>query len=332
MTVAVTGASGFIGSSVVRQLLEQGRSVRAIIEPGANTKNLDALPQGSLDRVTVDVCDGPGMTRALSGCESLYHLAAIYRLWMPDPDLIFRVNLEGTTATMLAASKAGIKRIVYTSSIAAVGLHADGRPSDETVAYNLWDVANDYILTKHLSERIALKFASDGMPIVVVNPGLPFGPGDLAPTPTGKIIIAILKGELPGVTGGGFAAIDVDDCAKGHLLAEEKGRVGERYILINHNITYRDFFALVGEVANRKVINVALPNAATSLYAMLAEKYADNISRKEPTATVRAMRYAQQNVFFDNTKARTELGLPTRPLRETIQRAISFFQEVGYAS
>jgi dihydroflavonol-4-reductase len=256
----------------------------------------------------------------------------VYRIWLPDPDVIFRVNLEGTTATLLAAAKAGVKRIVYTSSIAAVGMHADGRPSDETVAYNLWDVSNDYILTKHLSERIAHKFASDGLPIVIVNPGFPFGPGDRAPTPTGKIILSILKGDLPGVTGGGFSAIDVDDCAKGHLLAEEKGRIGERYLLVNHNVTYRDFFALVGDVAQRKVINVTLPDAATSLYGLLAEKYADNISRKEPTATVRAMRYAQQNVFFDNTKARTELGLPSRPLRESIQRAIEFFKEIGYAS
>lgn len=328
--VAVTGASGFIGSAVVRQLLAQGRSVRALVEPGMRTENLDDFPVDKVDRVVVDVCDGVGMAHALSGCEALYHLAAVYKLWLPDPDLIYRVNLEGTTATLLAAAKAGVKRIVYTSSIAAVGIHWDGRPADETVAYNLWDVANDYILTKHLSERIALKFAVDGLPVVVVNPGFPFGPGDRAPTPTGKIVLAILRGDVPGVTRGGFSAIDVDDCAAGHVLAEEKGRVGERYLLVNHNVTFKDFVALVGDVTNKKVINYPLPDAATSAFGYLWELYADKYSQREPLTTYRSVKYGQNLVFYDNTKARTELGLPTRPLRETVERAVRFFQENGF--
>lgn len=327
-TVAVTGATGFIGSAVVRKLVERGRTVRALVEPGAPTKNLDALGS-KVERVTVDVCDGAAMERALDGCRALYHLAAIYRTWLPDPEVIYRVNLEGTTATLLAAQKAKVERVVYTSSIAAVGLREDGKPSDESVPFNLWDVANDYILTKYLSERIAMNFARSGLPIVVVNPGFPFGPGDVAPTPTGKIILALLKGQVPGVGPGGFSAIDVDDVAEGHIRAEEKGRIGERYILANHNVTLKELFEMVGALGNVKVPTLPLPKTLSLAMAFGMEMWADHVSRKEPPATYKALRYAQQNVFFDNTKARTELGLPQTPLADSIARSITWFRENG---
>jgi dihydroflavonol-4-reductase len=327
--VAVTGAAGFIGSAVVRQLLEQGREVRALLEPGARTDNLDDLPGARVDRVTVDVTDGAGMRRALSGCSSLYHLAAVYKLWLPHPELIYKVNLEGTTATLLAAQAAGVERIVYTSSIAAVGLRGEGLPSDESVDFNLWDIANEYILTKHLSERIAMQFAAAGLPIVVVNPGFPFGPRDRAPTPTGKIILSVLRGEVPGYTSGGFAAIDVDDCAAGHLRAEERGRVGERYILTSHNVSFREFLDLVARVAGVKAPSVRLPDSISSAVALGFELFADRISHQEPRATYRSVRYAQREVYFDNRKARTELGLPTRPLAESVERAVTFFRTAG---
>ena len=239
MLAAVSGATGVIGSAVVRKLLADGRPVRALCEPRAPTRNLDALDatrrQGPVERVTVDVCDLAGMKRALAGASAYYHLAAIYRVWNPDPRAIYRVNLEGTTTSLLAAQAAGVGRIVYTSSIAAVGLPPDGRPADETVAFNLHDIADEYILTKHLSERIAMRFA-EVLPVVVVNPAFPFGPGDIAPTPTGKIILKLLRGEVPAVGPGGFCAVDVDDVAAAHVAAETRGRVGERYILGNHNV------------------------------------------------------------------------------------------------
>lgn len=327
-TVAVTGATGFIGSAVVRKLVERGRDVRALIEPGASTKNIDALG-AKVERVTVDVCDGAAMERALSGCQSLYHLAAIYRTWLPDPKIIYRVNLEGTTNTLLAAKKAKVERIVYTSSIAAVGLREDGKPSDETVEFNHWDLANDYILTKYLSERIAMNFAASGMPIVVVNPGFPFGAGDLAPTPTGKIILALLREQIPGVGTGGFAAIDVEDVAEGHILAEEKGQIGERYILANHNVTMKELFELVSKLGKVKCPSLPMPKALSLAVAFGLEKWADHISHEEPPATYKALRYAQQNVFFDNTKARNELGLPQTPLAESLTRSIEWFRAQG---
>jgi dihydroflavonol-4-reductase len=330
MLAAVSGASGFIGSAVVRALLAEGRPVRALIEPGARTTALDDLPSGSVERVTVDVCDRKGMTEALRGAASYFHLAAIYRIWNPDPSIIYRVNLEGTTASMLAAQDAKVARVVYTSSIAAVGLRGDGRPSDETEPFNLYDIANEYILTKYLSERIAMRFA-ETMPIVVVNPAFPFGPRDLAPTPTGKILLSLLKGEMPGVSEGGFCAIDVEDVAFGHLAAEKLGRVGERYILGDHNVTFREFFELVGEVANVKVPKLPIPSALAQGIGMGMELWAKKVSHAEPRATKKAIEYMQKLAFFDASKSRRELGLKSRPLAGSIDRAVRYFREHGMA-
>jgi dihydroflavonol-4-reductase len=310
---------------VVRGLLAQGRQVRALIEPGASQVALDELGT-AVDRVVVDVVDGPAMTRALGGCEAFYHLAAVYKIWAKDPEIIYRVNLEGTTASLLAAQQARVGRVVYTSSIAAVGLRQDGSPSDETVPFNLWPLASPYVATKHLSERIALQFAASGLPLVVVNPAMPFGPGDRAPTPTGRILLGLLRGEIPGYTTGGLSIIDVDDCAAGHLLAEERGRQGERYLLTNHNVTVRDFLQQAATIAGGRVPRLPIPSLAAQAAGLGMELWADHLSGREPQATLQAVRYAQQTAFFDNRKARTELGLPTRPLAETIERAVSFFR------
>lgn len=324
--VAVTGATGLIGSAVVRQLVAAGRDVRALVEPGARAENLDELASARVDRVTADVTDAAAMRRALDGCEALYHLAAVYKVWAPDPSIIHRVNVEGTLTTLLAAQAAGVRRIVHTSSIAAVGLRDDGRPGDETCAFNLWPIANAYVLSKHLSERVALNAAAAGLPVVVVNPGFPFGPGDRAPTPTGRIVLSVLRGEVPATSAGGFAAIDVDDCAAGHLAAEERGRVGERYLLVNHNVTFHDF---VTEVARRAGVHgprVRVPRQAAWALGLAYELVADHVTHVEPPATYRAVRYATRDAFFDNAKARRELSLPTRPLADTIDRAIAFFR------
>jgi dihydroflavonol-4-reductase len=330
MVTAVSGAGGFIGSAVVRRLCEQGRSVRALVEPGAPTKNLDDLPPGQVEKVTVDVCDFPAMTSALRGATAYYHLAAIYRVWLPDPALIYRVNIEGTTNSLLAAQAAGVAKVVYTSSIAAVGLRADGTPSDETIPFNLYDIANEYLLTKYLSERIALRFA-EVLPVVVVNPAFPFGPRDIGPTPTGRILLSLLRGEIPGVGPGGFCAIDVDDVAAGHVAAETRGRVGERYILGDHNVTFREFFDTVAQVAGVKSPRVPIPSVVGRGIALGMELYADHVSHAEPRATYKAIRYMQKNAFFDPAKARRELGLPTRPLTDSIERAVRWFRDAGMA-
>jgi dihydroflavonol-4-reductase len=333
MPAAVSGATGFIGSAVVRRLVGQGRPVRALCEPGAPTRNLDLLaalsgPGLPVERVSVDVCDLEGMKRALAGCEVYYHLAAIYRLHNPDPRPIYRVNVEGTTTALLAAQAAGVGKVVYTSSIAAVGLRDDGRPSDETVAFNLHDIADAYMLTKHLSERIALRFA-ETLPVVVVNPAFPFGQGDVAPTPTGRIMLSVLRGELPGTGPGGFCAIDVDDVAAAHVAAETRGRVGERYILGNHNVTFRAFADLVAEVAGVPRPRLRLPGFVPRNVARGMEIWSDRVSHRQPQATVKAIAYVQRCPFFDAGKARRELGLPCTPLRTSIERAVQFFRDEG---
>ncbi|MBX3190866.1 MAG: NAD-dependent epimerase/dehydratase family protein [Labilithrix sp.] len=324
VAVAVTGATGFIGSAVVRKLLEQKRTVRCLVEPGANAANLDGLP---VERVSVDVTDFPGMKRALEGCSSLFHLAAIYKTWLRDEEIIHRVNVEGTTATLLAAQHAKVKRVVYTSSIAAIGLASGGRGlADESTKFNLFDVANPYILTKWQSERIAMRFAESGLPVVIVNPAFPFGPRDIAPTPTGGIILALLRRQVPAVTPGGICTIDVDDCAEAHLLAEERGRVGERYILGNDNVTMKELFEITAKVANVPCPKLPMPGVLAAGVALGMELWADHVSHKEPPATYRSMRYTQRNAFFSNAKAKRELGLRTRPLEETIARAVEWFR------
>jgi len=330
MLAAVSGSTGFIGSAVVRTLVAAGRPVRALCEPGASTRNLEGLPAGAVERVDVDVCDLDGMKRALAGCSAYYHLAAIYRVWNPDPRAIYRVNVEGTTTALLAAQAAGVGRVVYTSSIAAVGLHADGRPSDETVAWNLQDIADEYILTKHLSERIALAFARV-LPVVVVNPAFPFGPGDLAPTPTGKIILGLLRGEVPGTGPGGFCAVDVDDVAQAHVAAETRGRVGERYLLGNHNVGFADFAALVAEVSGVAPPRLHVPGVVALGVARGMEIWSARVSHREPQGTVKAIEYLQRFASFDPAKARRELGFPCTPLRTSVERAVEFFRAQGMA-
>jgi dihydroflavonol-4-reductase len=326
---AVSGATGFIGSAVVRKLLADGRPVRLLIEPGASLKNLDDLPHDKVERVTVDVCDHHAMTAALQGAAAYYHLAAIYKLWVPDPRAIYRVNIEGTTASLLAAQAAGVRRVVYTSSIAAVGYHPDGQPADETTEFNNFDIANEYILTKFLSERIAMQFAAAGLPVVVVNPAFPFGPRDIGPTPTGASILALLRKKVPAIGEGGLCAVDVDNVAAAHVAAETKGRVGERYILGDHNVTFREFCELVCDVAQIPVPKLSIPSWLGKGVALGMEQWARHVSGKEPVTTYKGILYLQRKSFFDCTKARTELGLASTPLRESVTRAVEYFRANG---
>jgi dihydroflavonol-4-reductase len=324
----VTGASGFIGSAVVRQLLAKGREVRCYVEPGADRRNLAGL---EVDIVEGDVNDRQKIGDALRGCDVLYHLAAIYKLWMPDASKIYEVNVEGTKTVLWAAYKANLRRVVYTSSIAAVGVHEDGSPSDETVPFNVWADANAYIRSKWLSERDALRFAAEGLPLVVVNPAFPFGERDVAPTPTGRFVVQLLQQKVPAYPEGGFNCVDVEDVARGHLAAEEKGRVGERYILGGHNVTYREFFQKTARLAGVRVPRAKLPGRVVTSLAWALEHYSDRVSHKEPRLTFKDARWSQRSYFFDNGKARRELGLQVTPMEDTLERSIRWFRANGYA-
>ena len=320
MATIVTGAGGFIGSAVVRALLARGRKVRALVEPRGDAKNLEGL---DVDVVECDVTDEAALRRALLDATALYHLAAIYRLWAPDPEPLFRVNVEGTTAVLLAAQAARIEHVVFTSSIMAVGLGGD-----ETKAFDLFDMAGTYTLTKYLSERIAMRFARAGMPLVVVNPGMPFGPGDRAPTPTGRIIQQFLRREVPALGAGSLSVVDVDDCAEGHVLAEEKGRAGERYILTGHDVTLADFAARIGRIAGVRVPKIKVPAALGVPVARMMEAAAKR-SGQEPLVTEKEARFTAASPHFSNDKAMRELGFRVRPLDETLERAIAWFRAQG---
>lgn len=324
---AVSGATGFIGSAVVRELVAQGRTVRALVEPGAATTNLADLP--GVEQISVDVNDRAGLLHALEGAGAFYHLAAIYKTWTLDPEAIWRVNLEGATTSLLAARDVGVSRIVYTSSIAAVGLGEGQTPADETTPWNIGDIANDYIASKHQAERVALRMAEAGFPIVVVNPAFPFGRGDIGPTPTGGIILNLLQGKVPAVGEGGFCAIDVDDVAKAHVAAETKGRIGERYILGNHNVTLREFFTLVADVAGIKAPRLPLPSMLARAAASGMEFWSDYISKEPPLATDKSVQYMQRYAFFDTSKARRELEMPCTSLRTSIEQAVEYFRTNG---
>ena len=327
MTTLVTGATGFIGSAVVRRLLDRGRAVRCYVEPGASRANLEGL---DVEVIEGDINDRAAIGRAMKGARSVYHLAAIYKLWLPDNALMYEVNVEGSKTVLFAALAEGVDKVVYTSSIAAVGKPENGEPADETTAFNLWDESNHYVRSKWLSERDALRFAREGLPVVVVNPAFPFGERDIAPTPTGRFIVEALKGRVPGYMEGGFNVVDVNDVAEAHVLAEEKGRVGERYILGDHNVTYKEFYDAVTEVGEVKPITRKLPTRVLWGMAWMMEKMAE-ARGVEPQLTYKSARYASRTLWFDTKKAHEELGMPRTPLRESIEKSIRWFRGHGYA-
>jgi len=326
-TTLVTGATGFIGSAVVRRLLGRGRAVRCYVEPGASRQNLTGL---DVEIIEADINDRQAIGRALEGAEALYHLAAIYKLWLPDNALMYEVNVEGTKTVLFAALRAGVGKVVYTSSIAAVGRPEQGELADETTPFNLWDESNHYVRSKWLSERDALRFAREGLPLVVVNPAFPFGARDIAPTPTGRFVVDALAGRVPGYTDGGFNAVNVEDVAEAHILAEERGRVGERYILGDHNVSYKQFFDAVAEVAGLKPITRKLPTSVFLGVAWMMEKAAE-VRGKAPMLTYKSARYASRNLWFDTRKAHEELGMPTTPLAESIEQSVRWFRDHGQA-
>ena len=323
----VTGAAGFIGSHVVRQLLDENVSVRAMVRPGENTANIKEL---DIEITEGDILDPAAVKKAIDGVDTVFHLAAIYSIWMQDWGPMYEVNLQGSRNVLWGCLRAGVERVVYTSSIAAIGIAPGKELSNESTPFNQYNLGSHYVLTKYLSQQEALGFAANGLDLVVVNPVFPFGPGDIAPTPTGKMIIDIVKGVNRMTFNGGLNIVDVRDVARGHLLAAQKGKTGEIYILGNQNITIDDFMAMVYQALGRKPYY--LPKIPTTLlkggtYAL--RKWADHVSHKIPLSTPVEVKYASNYLFFDNSKAATELGLKFRPVADSIKDAIEWFTENG---
>ncbi len=327
MTVLVTGASGFVGSAVVRRLIAAGAAVRVLLRPTADRRNVEGL---SVDVAIGDLRDRASLDRALTGCEGLYHVAADYRLWARRPDEIYETNVAGTKAIMRAAGEAGVRRIVYTSSVASLGLGSDGSPADEDTAVTLADMIGHYKRSKFLAEaQVRELVRAHGLPAVIVNPSTPMGPRDIRPTPTGRMIVEAAAGRIPAVVDTGLNIVHVDDVAEGHLLAFTRGRIGERYVLGGQNMTLAEIVAEIAALAGRRPPRLTLPHGLVLPLAYAAEGWA-RLTGREPFLTVDGVRMAQKRMYFTSAKAEGDLGYRARPVAIAYREAVDWFRANGY--
>ncbi len=321
----VTGATGFVGSAVARAFLARGHALRLLVRPNGNRANIDGLPA---ELIEGDLRDPASLERAVAGCRYVVHVAADYRLWVPDPEVMNRANVEGTRALLLAGQAAGAERMVYCSSVAALGLIGDGTPADETTPNALEKVIGTYKQSKYLAEQAVLALARDGVPVVVVNPSAPVGPRDIKPTPTGKMIADTAAGRMPAYVDTGLNVVHVDDVAEGHALALERGRIGECYILGGEDMGMQTLLGLVAEAAGRKPPRIKLPHGALYPLALASEGLA-RVAGIEPIVTRDILAMAKKKMFFSSAKARAELGYNPRPAREAIFDAVAWFRAQG---
>ena len=321
----VTGASGFVGSALTRMLLASGYSVRALVRATSPRTNLDLA---GLEIVEADMRDERAVARAVAGARYVFHAAADYRLWAPDPSEIISNNVEGTRIVLRAAKAAGAERIVYTSSVATLRLHPDGTPADESAMVSEESAIGAYKRSKVAAESLALQMArGEGLPVVIVNPSTPIGPRDVRPTPTGRIIVEAASGRMPAFVDTGLNLVHVDDVARGHLLALQRGRVGERYILGGENVTLKQMLEMIASLTGRAAPRVRLSRYVVYPIAWAAETVARYTGR-EPFATLDGLRMAKHRMYFTSAKAQSELGYSARPVIEALQDAIAWFRQM----
>ena len=327
MPILVTGAGGFLGSAVVRQALAAGYGVRAMVRSTGAVANLAGL---DVELVEADIRDRESVARAVAGTRFVFHVAADYRLWAPDPEEIVRTNVLGTRTVMEEARRAGVERIVYTSSVATLAPQPGGHPSDETMALAEGDAVGAYKRSKVAAERIVLAMVGEGaLPAVIVNPSTPIGPRDSRPTPTGRIIVEAASGRMPAFVDTGLNLVHVDDVAAGHLAALERGRIGERYILGGQNVALGDMLADIALLVHRRPPRLRLPRRLLYPLAIAAEALAKRTHR-EPFITVDGLRMARHRMFFTAAKAERELGYRARPYTEGLRDAIEWFRDARY--
>jgi dihydroflavonol-4-reductase len=324
--ILVTGGTGFVGSAVARRLLAEGYRVRALARPGSDRRNLAGL---ELEVAEGDLNDAASLERACAGCAGLFHVAADYRTWAPRPEQLYQANVEGSRALLRAAGNAGLKRIVYTSSVAVLGIPKDGSPGDENTPVTVADMIGHYKRSKFLAEEAVREFVPQGLPVVIVNPSTPIGPRDLKPTPTGRIVIDAASGRMPAYVDTGLNVVHVDDVAEGHWLAFQRGDVGQRYVLGGTDMSLRQILAEIAGIVGRKPPALRLPHAAVMPVAYVAEAFA-RLTGVPPVATVEEVRMSKKRMFFSSAKAMRELGYRVRPARQALEDAVRWYRENGY--
>ena len=322
----VTGATGFVGAAVARALRAAGHRLRLTVRRGSDRRNLQGIEAALVE---ADLADPAGLPAAVQGCRYVFHVAADYRLWVPDPAAMRRVNVDGTVALLRAAAQAGVERVVYTSSVAALGFNADGTPGDELTPVVPAGLAGVYKRSKYDAEQAVRQLAAAGQNIVIVNPAAPVGPGDVKPTPTGKMILDAANGKMPAYVDTGLSVVHVDDVAAGHVLALARGVAGEAYILGSENLMMRDVLAIIARQTGRAAPRIRLPIGPLVPLAAVLEWVA-GFTGKTPLMTPDVLKMARKKMFFSSAKAIRELGYTPRPAEQAVADALSWFRAQGW--
>ncbi len=332
MKTFVTGATGFLGSHVARVLSDQGADLRLLVRPTSNLRNLEGLlsPGHKAETATGDLRDPASLEKAMSGCDTVFHVAADYRLWVQDPQEMYRSNVEGTRAILDAARKNGVRRVVYTSSVATMGFTSDGRAADENSPVLLADMIGPYKRSKFMAEQIAMEAGRGGMQVVTVNPTTPIGEQDIKPTPTGRIVVDFLKRKFPAYVETGLNLVDVRVCAQGHVAALEKGKSGERYILGGENLTLKQILDRLGAITGLPSPTVKLPYVFAFAAGVFGEMITGRLLKGEPRATIDTVRMGKKMMFASSAKAERELGWKSVPVEDALRRAVDWFRTNGY--
>jgi dihydroflavonol-4-reductase len=324
----VTGATGFVGSHVAQLLAAEGAQLRLLVRKGSRQENLEGL---NAELVTGDLTDAASLRKGMEGCDAVFHLAADYRLWIPDPPPMYAANVNGTVAVIEAARDAGVRRTVYCSSVATLGFGYQRVSINEDTPVAEADMIGHYKRSKYLAERKAVELAAKGAEVVIVNPSTPIGERDIKPTPTGRIILDFLLGNFPAYMETGMNLVDVHDVARGHLLAFEKGRRGERYILGGENLTLKQILDQLGEITGLPSPSFKVPHAVAMAFAYFDENFNGRLRKREPRATVEEVRMGKKFMWVDSAKAQRELGYQHHPVRQALERAAQWFVVKGYA-
>ena len=328
MKAFVTGSTGFLGAHVARILAEQGADLRLLVRSTSDLRNIEGL---KAERVTGDLRAPASLEKAMSGCDVAFHVAADYRLWVRDPEQMYRSNVEGTRALLEAARKNGVRRVVYTSSVATMGFSSNGTVADEDSPVVLADMIGHYKRSKFMAEQIALEAGCGGQEVVVVNPSTPVGEMDIKPTPTGRIIVDFLKKKFPAYVDTGLNLVDATECARGHVMALEKGRSGQRYILGGENLTLKQILDKLAAITGLPSPRVKVPYVMALATGVVDEIVTGRIRGREPRATIDAVRMGRKKMFVSSGKAERELGWQIVPVDDALRRAAGWFRAKGYA-